>query len=324
MRHSLMHRLAATGFAAALFAVAAIPAFADDFGKRFTIDVAPVFNAATTGDANAAPPPGLAGVGYTNNQPIPSDVQLEYGLDFKIDNHTHLYYSHSRLNFAIGRILTAIPGAALVSGMIADRTDTIGLNHDFGHGILARVYYYDHERSDVTGLCLNQISCPAPPNATDVTNLANIDEHGYGVGASYNFGPLTRIGSLFTAGFDAKYVPRPAIPPAPCGSCQGIGHYVASQWLFPYSLTMKIPVLPSHTIIPFVGYERASVLFRDETTPEVFNVVDFGLVKVLNKNMILSFTNLNFSGCRCSNVVPPPDNIRFAQLLVKLDFKTGL
>jgi hypothetical protein len=319
MRHSLIHRLAASGFAVALFAVAAIPALADDFGQRFTVDVAPVFNATTTGDANSAPPAGLGGVGYTNDHPVPQTIQLEYGLDYKIDKHTHFYYAHNKLVFAIGRVLTAIPGAALVSGEINDRTDTFGINHDFGHGIVGRVYYYDHERADVTGLCLNQFTC-----AGNVPNPANIDEHGYGVGGTYNFGPLTKIGPLFAAGIDAKYVPRPSIPPTPCGSCEGIGHYVASQWLFPYSVTMKIPILNSHTIIPFIGYERASVLFRDETTPEVFNVTNFGIVKVLNKNMILSLVNLNFSGCRCSNVVPPPDNIRFAQLLIKLDFKTGL
>jgi hypothetical protein len=47
-------------------------------------------------------------------------------------------------------------------------------------------------------------------------------------------------------------------------------------------------------------------------------------VKVISKNYILSIVNLNFSGCRCADTVPPPDNIRFAELLVKLDIKTTL
>jgi hypothetical protein len=317
----LLARFAASVFAAIVITVAALPAFADDFGKRFTLDVGPVFDATTTGDANAPPPPGLAGVGYTKDNPVPNDLKLEYGLDYLIDKKTHFYYTHGVLDFAIGRVLTAIPGAALVSGGIIDRTDTIGVNHSFGHGIIGRLYYYNHQRSDVTGLCLNQIACPNSSGQA-VNNPASINEHGYGAGASYSFGPLTQIGPLFTAGFDAKYVPRSSTTTNP--NLGGLGHYVGSQFIFPYSIVMKLPILNSHTVIPFVGYERASVLFQNEATPEVFNVTDFGLVKVINKNLTLSFTNLNFSGCRCADTVPPPDNIRFAELLIKLDIKTSL
>ena len=318
-------RSAAIGFAAVLFATAAMPAFADDFGKRFTLDIGPNFQMSTTGDANAAPPPGQGGIGYTNDHPIPNTLQLDYGIDFKVDPKTHLYYTHSNLDFAIGRVLTVAPGNALVSGLIADYTNTAGINRDFGNGIQGRAYYYNHVRQDVTGLCLNQENCPVPPNGSETGDPSSIDEHGYGIGASYNFGPKTRIGSLFTAGIDAKYVPRSDTPPTPCTpSCEGIDHYVGSQVMLPYSLTMKLPVLPSHTVIPFVGYERADVLFRNETTPEMYNVTNFGLVKVINKNLLLTIVNLNFAGCRCTDTVPPPDNVRFAQLLVKLDIKTGL
>ena len=124
-------------------------------------------------------------------------------------------------------------------------------------------------------------------------------------------------------------MPRTSTPPCDgtngCSpSYNGLGTWVASQWLFPYSITMKLPISRSHTFVPFIGYERASVLFRNENTPEAYNVTDFGVVKVFNKNVSLSVTNLNFSGCRCSDPVPPPDNIRFAEVLVKLDYKTNL
>jgi hypothetical protein len=314
-------QLSASVFAAVIITLAAMPAFADDFGKRITLDVGPVYDMTTTGDANAPPPPGLAGVGYTKDNPIPNKLVLEYGLDVLLDKNTHFYYTHGVLDFAIGRVLTAIPGAALVSGEIADRTDTIGVNHNLGHGLVARLYYYNHQRSAVTGLCLNQISCPGP-DGQPVNNPASINEHGYGAGFSYNFGPVTRIGPLFTAGFDAKYIPRSSTTVNP--NLGGLGHYVGSQFIFPYSIQMKIPVLPSHSVIPFIGYERAAVLFQNEATPEVFNVTNFGIVKVISKNYILSIVNLNFSGCRCADTVPPPDNIRFAELLVKLDIKTTL
>jgi hypothetical protein len=316
------NRLAASTFAAVLFSLAAMPAFADDFGKRFTIDLGPNFQASTTGDAN--PPQGSLGcIGCTKDNPVPNTLQFDYGLDFKIDPKTHLNYSHANLDFALGRILTIAPHTELLTGLIADYTNTIQINRDLGNGLTGRLYYYNHVRQDVTGECLNQEDCP---NAAGVQthNVASISEHGYGAGASYNFGPRTQIGSLFTVGFDAKYVPRPSTPPAPCGSCEGIGHFVGSQFLLPYSIQMKIPVLQSHTVVPFVGYERADVLFADETTPEMFNVINFGIVKVINKNLALSIVNLNFNGCRCTDTIAPPDNVRFAQLLLKLDIKTNL
>jgi len=294
MRHSLVHRLAGVGFAAVLFTIAAIPAFADDFGKRFTIDIGPAFDASTTGDANSPPPAPLFGVGY----------------------------SHDVFVFSIGRILTAVPGGAIVFGTFFDRTDTIGINHSFGHGLLGKIYYFDHERPDVTGLCNNQIDCPNAANH-EVSNPDSIDEHGYGAGLSYNVGPETRIGNLFTLGVDAKYVPRPNVGPAGF-ALNGLGAYTGSGWEFPYSISMKLPIVPSHTFIPFIGYERATVLFRAESSEEMYNQTNFGIVKVFNKNLLMSLVDVNFAECRCSDTVPPPDNVRFSEVLLKFDYKTAL
>jgi len=321
---SFPNRLAVSLIAAVFFAITAIPAYADDFGSRFTIDLGPSYQMSGTGDAAAPPPAGDAGVGYTKDHPIANSSQFDYGLDFLIDKNTHLFYSHSVLNFNIGRVLTLAPATAFTFGTLYDRTDTIGLNRELGKtGVLARLYYYDHERIDVTGFCLNQEKCP---NAAGLQtgNPASIDEHGYGLGLNYNFGPATRIGPLFTAVADAKYVPRPGTPPAPCGSCDGIGHYVGSQVFFPYSLSMKLPFAMSHTFIPFIGAGRDYVLFRDEATPEAYNTTNFGIVKVINKNLLLSAVNINYSGVRSSDTVPPPDNVRFSELLLKLDIKTKL
>ena len=324
MQRSLVYRLAGIAFALAIFVLAASPAFADDFGKRFTVDVGAVWNISTTGDAMAPPPPGGVGLGYGAPIPQPSSLQWEYGAVFRIDPRTNLYYAHSILDFAIGRVLTLGPGLALVSGGIYDRTDTMGISRYFFKNFVGHLFYYNHARMDVSGLCLNQIQCATGPGGSNVPNPASIDEHGYGVGFTYGFGPLTPIGPLFTAGFDAKYVPRSSTPPTDAPNLGGLGSYVGSQWLLPYSITAKLPISNSHSFIPFIGYERAAVLFRNEATPEMYNVVDFGIVKVFNKNLSLSFTNLNFSGCRCSDTVPPPDNIRFAEALLKLDYKTNL
>jgi hypothetical protein len=322
---SFPNRLAVSLFTAIFFTITAMPAFADDFGSRFTIDIGPTYQMSGTGDAAAPPPAGYGGVGYTNDHPIANSAQLEYGADVVLDKNTHLYYSHNVLFFNIGRILTLAPKTSFVFGSFYDRTDTVGINHEFGKtGVLGRLYYYDHARMDVSGLCNNQIDCP---NAAGVQsgNPASIDEHGYGIGANYNFGPTTRIGPLFTLVADAKYVPRSDVDPTgPCGSCEGIGHYVGSQFIFPYSLSMKLPFAMSHTFIPFVGIGRDVNLFRDETTQEMYNTTNFGIVKVINKNLVFSAVDINYAGCRCTDTIPPPDNVRLSAILVKLDIKTKL
>ena len=321
MHRSLFSRVAALGFAAAGFAIAASPALADDFLQRITLDIAPNYQAAVTGDAAAANPKGFTNLGYTNDHQVPATTQLDYGLNFRIDRRTNLYYSHSNLDFAIGRVLTLGPNTALVSGLIADRTDTVGFSHDFAGGLIGRAYYYNHARMDVSGLCLNQQDCPNPTTGQQTGNPSSIAEHGYGIGATYNFGPKTRIGQLLSVGLDAKYVPRSSTPPTTAPNLGGLGKYVGSQWLVPYSITAKIPVLPVSTTIPYIGYERASVLFRDEATPEVYNVSVLGITQVITKQVSIGIQSLNFSGCRCSDTVPPPDNIRFAQVLLRLDYR---
>ena len=323
MHRSLFSRVAALGFAAVGFAIATAPALADDFLKRITIDIAPNYQLSATGDAAAANPAGFTNLGYTNDHQVPATAQLDYGANITVDKRTNIYFSHSNLDFAIGRVLTLGPKTALVSGLIADHTDTVGLNHDLSGGLFGRIYYFDHVRQDVTGLCLNQQKCP-DSTGQQTGNPESIDEHGYGAGFTYNFGPKTRIGQLLSVGVDAKYIPRSSTPPTAAPNLGGLGAYVGSQWLFPYSITAKIPVLPVRTTIPYIGYERASVLFRDEATPEVFNVTVMGITQVVSKEVLLSITSLNFSGCRCADTVPPPDNIRFAQVLLKLDYKLNL
>jgi hypothetical protein len=331
-----MHARICSGLSVLIVATCAIffaatPAKADDFGKRFTISVAPNYDGGTTSDQTAGPPPGNVCLGCTHDNPNPQDLKLDYGLDFAIDPRTHLNFSHSNLDFALGRILTVAPHLSLLTGTIADRTDTISLQHAFGHGLAGSLYYFNHVRQDVTGLCLNQAYCtsaqlgpPHPAIASVAGNPSSIDEHGYGLHLGYTFGPNTQIGQLFTIGGDAKYIPRSTTPPTLAPNLGGLGKYVGSQWIFPYSFTTKVPIFPGHTTIPLLGYERADVLFRDEATPEVYNVIIAGIVKVISKNATLSITNLHFNGCKCADTVPPPDNVRFSVIQVKLDLHTGL
>jgi hypothetical protein len=309
--------LAAAFALLAIGAAATLPARADDFGKRVTVIVAPNLQLSTTGDSTAAAPPGGVTIGKTTDHPLPNTVQLDYGLNFRIDKKTNLYYSHSNFVYTIGRVLTVAPHTAFEPGEFFDHTDTIGINHALARGLVGRAYYFDQQRQDVTGLCLSQISC-----GNGIPNTASINMHGYGLGFNYDFGPKSRIGQIFTASFDAKYFPRASTTLNP--NLGSLGKYVGTQTLFPYGITAKIPVLNSHTVVPFIGYERADVLYQNEAVPEVYNVVDFGIVKVINKNATFSITNLNLTECKCEVTVPAPDNIRIAELLAKLELKTSL
>jgi hypothetical protein len=305
---------------------AAVPARADDIGKHITVSVAPNFQASTASDQDLGPPPGDFGVGYTNDHPNPQDLKLDWSFDYAFDKFTHLNYTRANLDFALGRILTAIPHGSLVTGDIVDRTDTVGLQRVLAKGLVTSLYYYNHVRQDVTGLCLNQTYCAVSAAGVPAVapNTSSIDEHGYGLHFGYTFGPTTQIGQLFTLGADAKWVPRPNAPPNATYNSGGLGHYTGSQFIFPYSFTTKLPIFPGHTTIPILGYERATVLFRDEATPEDYNVIIAGIVKVINKNATLSLTNLRFNGCYCADTVPPPDNVRFSVIELKLDLHTGL
>jgi len=315
--------LVVAGLTLLLTASALAPSKADDLAQRVTVDVAPVWVFATNADANAPPPPGSVGIGYKPDQKIADSVRIDYGIDFKLTDKLHLSFNHGNVGYSLGRILTLAPNTAFVSGAIYDYTDTIALGYSAGHGLGLHVSYFNHQRSDVSGLCLNQKKCP-DATGVDVPNPLSIDERGYTVGATYDFGPATRIGPLFSAAFDVKYVPRPSTPSSPNVALGGLPSYVGSQTLYPYSLTMKLPFTTSTTFVPFVNYTNLPVLYRDSAVPEAYRGIVFGFSKVLSPNVTVSYTNLNLQSCRCIARVPPPDNLRLAFGILKLDFHTKL
>jgi len=309
-------RLAGTFAALAIVASAALPASADDFLKHVTFDVSPTFFGGATTDAQAPAPVGTFPLGYTQDHPTTNDWRVNYGLNVQLNRRTSLYYNHANFDFELGRIL--LPGVSLVSGDVTDRTDTIGLNYAATRFLSTRVYFFDHERTDVTGLCLNQTVCGG-----GVRNPAAIDEHGYAAGGTWSFGPRSLIGPIFSIGADAKYVPR-SLPGPPGAALDGLGSYTGSQFEFPYSFTVKVPTHHDPSLIWVAGYERATALFRAESSIEQYNVTQFGVVKVLSPRFTVSAFDLNFKGCRCADTVAPPDNVRFAGIVLSLSYKFGL
>ncbi len=323
MRRYGLPALASSTLTSLAMCLCILPANADDLGQRITISIAPVYLFSTGGDDNAPPFPGQKGIGYTNDNATVGSIRVDFGADFKLDPKTHLTFSHNNVGYQLGRILTAAPNSALVTGSLYDYTNTVALSYAIGHGLGVHASYFDHQRSFVTGLCLNQKYCYDTTVQHEVNNPLSVDEHGYTLGGTYDFGPMTKIGSLLSASFDAKFVPRPSTP-APGVALGGLGAYVGSQTLFPYSLTLKLPLTNSTTFSPFINYTNLPVLYRDSAVPEEYRGIVFGFSKVINKNVTLSYTNLNLQSCRCVARVPPPDNLRLAFGILKLDFHTGL
>ncbi|GAC1521321.1 MAG: hypothetical protein NVS2B3_17610 [Vulcanimicrobiaceae bacterium] len=309
----------------------------EDFLKRFTLNFAPGYFFASGGDdAPARLGDRTTHLFYNTPRRNADIIRFDYGAAFAIDPKTSLSFSHGNVAYQLGRILIG-SATELSSGEIVDYTDTYALNHSLGHGLGIHATYFNHQRSSASqqtnpALCLNQKRCTDPVTGAQFNNPNSIDEHGYTFGAAYDFGPTSKIGKVFSAAIDAKYVPRPSSPvnPAPgrpgtlATALQPDGSYRGSQVLYPYSFTVKLPITNSSTFIPFVNYTNLPVLYRDSSVPEAYRGIVFGFVKVINKNATLSYTNLNLQTCRCIPRVPPPDNLRLAFGILKLDFHTQL
>ncbi len=305
--------------------LSALPAKADDILHRITVNVAPVYLFSTNTDANAnpPPPPGLTPIGYTRDNPVVDGWRIDYGIGYKISSKFTLAFAHSNVGYELGRILTIAPNTAFVSGSIYDYTDTAALAYDAGHGIGVHATYFSHQRSVVTGLCLNQKQCPDAAGV-EQNNPLSIDEVGYTLGATYDFGPTTRVGKLLTAAFDVKYLPRPAGPPSPGAALDGLGHWVGSTFVFPYSLTARLPLTKSSTFVPSVTYINLPVFYHDSAVPEAYRGMIYGFSKVVSQNITVSFNYFNIQTCRCIERVPPPDNLRLMFGILRFDFHTQL
>lgn len=302
------------------------PAYADNVLSKLTFNTAPVYWVNTAGDAFGPPEPGTVPVGYKTNNPGTHDWRLDYGLHYTFNRRFSLYYTHDVLDYNLDRVYMVVPGTKVmgtfVSGDAGDRLDQAGFSYAIARGLVGRLYYLDHERYLVSGFCLNQVSCGAGkpnPNSGDM--------HGYALGATYGFGPRTRIGPLFSAALDAQYIPRPASPPMPTDNpnANGTSAWTGSKVIYPYSITATAPILAKNpTFVGFLGYSRAAEYFRNNTTQNLYNVVTFGLAKQFTKNFSVSITNLNYKECTCSDTVAPPENLRAAGLAAKFNYAFNL
>jgi hypothetical protein len=302
------------------------PAYAADALSNLTLNVAPVYWVNTAGDAFAPPAPGTIPVGYKTNDPGAHDWRLDYGLHYKFTQRLSFYYTHDVLDYNLDRAYFDVPGTkrmgSFVSGDAGDRIDQIGFSYALAQGLVGRAYYLDHERYLVSGFCLNQVSC-----GNGVPNPNAGDMHGFAVGTTYGFGPHTLVGPLLSAAFDAQYIPRPDAPPVKTDTPQsnGLNTWPGSQVIFPYSITATAPILAKdRTLVGFVGYARSAEYFRNNASQNLYNVVTFGLAKQFTRNLSVSLTNLNYKECTCSDTVTPPENLRAAGAVLKINYLWNL
>jgi hypothetical protein len=343
MRRAIHVAIAGLMVASLLLSTTLVAAAAN---TKWELDIAPIYFLDATGDSSAPPPPGTFPI-YCSGQPgcagtphTTDNLRLDYDLVYHFSPRWNFHYAHTNFDFSLGRIVTLAPGTSLLSGSINDREDKLSLNYLAGHGLSLSGWYDSHERTNIeatslTGGCFfNSVACPGGGS-----NPSSINSNSWGVGGTYAFGPHQRFQPpMFSAAFNINYFPRTSNPvPCPgqpgnpvgaipgyqpaCGS-GGIPGYVGSGVVYGYGLTM-FPFADTHIppgSIPFIGYESLPVWFHAENTPEVYNVMDGGIIQVLPHNLTLSATYFKLQGRYSSDTIPPPDVIRSATFLFKINY----
>jgi len=85
----------------------------------------------------------------------------------------------------------------------------------------------------------------------------------------------------------------------------------------------ELPITNSSTFVPFVNDTNLPVLYRDSAVPEAYRGIVVGLVKIINKNATLGYTNLTLQTCKCLARARPRQSPSGLGIL-KLDLHTQL
>jgi hypothetical protein len=283
--------------------------------KKLTITVAPKWIFNTQSDSNAPPPPGYVGLGYTNDNPTVNTLRVDWGVDYLFAPNWHVFVNQTYRGYQLGRILTLAPKTSFVSGSLLDRWFAAGVSTSV-HGVALHLNYFNHQRSDVTGLCLNQIACPV--NGVQSVNPLSINSHGYEFGAGYDLGPKFAVGQLFNVAAAADWYNRPSSGPTGfatgglCGTPVPPSCWVGSSVEFVYSGTVRLPLFNDASVTPTITYINLPVFYEDSAVPEMYRGFVWGVSKAFSPDVSLGYTNFDLKSCICVPRVPPPDNLRLA------------
>ena len=284
---------------------------------RLTVTISPTWIFSTSGDAYAPPPPGWTGIGYTNNSvPTVDTARVDWGLDYLFARNWHVYANETYYAYQLSRITTLAPKTAFVTGGLLDYWQNFGVSTTVFKALSAHLSYFNHQRSDVAGLCLNQTQCPV--NGVQQVNPLSINSHGYELGFGYDFGPKFPSGQLFNVTADADYYNRPST--GPTGFAKGgLCCWVGSTFEFPYSITARLPLVADSSVTPSITYIALPVLYEDSAVPEDYRGIVWGVSKVFSPNVTFSYTNFNLMSCKCVARVPPPGVLQLTWGQVQLN-----
>lgn len=270
---------------------------------RLTVTISPTWIFSTSGDVDSPPAPGWKGIGYTNDNPIVDTARVDWAVDYLFAPKWHVYANENYYAYQLSRITTLAPKTAFVSGSILDTWQNFGVSTAPFTDLSAHLSYFNHQRSDVTGLCLNQMECPV--NGVQQVNPLSINSHGYEFGLSYDFGPKFPSGKLFNVTWATDYYNRPSTGPTGYAT-GGLCCWVGSTVEFPYSITARLPLVPDPSIGASITYLALPVLYEDSAVPEDYRGIVWGVSKAFSPNVSIGYTNFNLMSCKCVPRVPPP------------------
>lgn len=291
---------------------------------RLSITVSPTWIFSTSGDAYAPPPRGFTtSIGYPNgDNPTVGTFRVDWAVDYLFAPKWHVFANETYYAYQLSRITNLAPKTSFVSGALLDYWQNFGVSTSPFTGFSVHLNYFNHQRSDVTGLCLNQISCPV--GGVQQVNPLSINSHGYELGGGYDFGPKFPSGQLFNATAAVDYYTRPSTGPTGfatgglCGTPVPPSCWVGSTVEVPYSITARLPLFNDASVTPSITYLVLPVLYEDSAVPEDYRGIVWGVSKTFSPNVSLGYTNFNLMSCKCVSRVPPPQVLQLTWGQVQL------
>jgi hypothetical protein len=293
---------------------------------RLSITISPTWIFSTSSDAYAPPPAGFTtSLGYPNyNNAVVDTMRVDWAVDYLFAPKWHVFANETYYAYQLSRITNLAPKTSFLSGSLLDYWQNFGVSTSPFTGLSVHLNYFNHQRSDVTGLCLNQMDCPV--NGAQQVNPLSINSHGYELGLGYDFGPKFATGQLFNVTGAADYYNRPSTGPAGfatgglCASPPPASCWVGSTVEFPYSITARLPLVNDSSVTPSITYLVLPVLYEDSAVPEDYRGIVWGVSKTFSPNVSLGYTNFNLMSCKCIARVPPPQvlQLTWGQLQLSL------
>ncbi|HEV3157449.1 MAG TPA: hypothetical protein VGZ00_08915 [Candidatus Baltobacteraceae bacterium] len=282
--------------AIALFALApGGPAFAGDALQWPTLDIIPQASWVTGADVQNTP----GGPGITDGT-----LRLNLKVTEPITKRLSFAYAHGNIDETLG----AAPTYPNV--LVEDLTDDFSLSYTLTKRLnLSAGYFYRH-----------RVCCPA---AAAPGNAQPLQVHFVHVAAGYAFAPIPVVGT--TVSLSAGVNQAVAHKTTPLNIQQEDGLPDEGDKATPNgAVTLTQPIgRPSSGFSAFGTYTYAADYFDSQPIAFWYNIVDYGLNKVVNKNLSFNADFSNLVQHRQGYPFPDANVIHRAKLVITADIKVG-